>query len=137
MGTWERYGVSKLSNILFSVALDEKLKDQKVYVNACHPGGKLSLCKGGVRWKLPLVLCNLVFMNSENADLNTKSLAVATELMRGPIETYGSWAKPVWNLLGSLIAVKPDFGALTQVNLLFESVNQIECLLQNRNSLLL
>jgi NAD(P)-dependent dehydrogenase (short-subunit alcohol dehydrogenase family) len=81
MSPWERYGVSKLSNILFSVSLDEKLKEQKVYVNACHPG------------------------------------AVATELIRGPINTYGTWVKGLWGFLGGLISVKPDFGALTQLYL--------------------
>ncbi|TPX30144.1 hypothetical protein SmJEL517_g06226 [Synchytrium microbalum] len=35
---WTRYGISKLSNILFTVSLAYKLKDEKVYVNACHPG---------------------------------------------------------------------------------------------------
>ncbi|GAA5882013.1 hypothetical protein JCM3774_003243 [Rhodotorula dairenensis] len=36
--TWERYGQSKLANILFSVALQDRLKDEKIYVNSLHPG---------------------------------------------------------------------------------------------------
>ncbi|TPX39914.1 hypothetical protein SeMB42_g02195 [Synchytrium endobioticum] len=81
LGPWERYGISKLSNILFTMSLDEKLKDQKVYVNSCHPG------------------------------------AVATDLVRGPFETYGPLAKILWGVVGGLIAVKPEVGALTQLYL--------------------
>lgn len=36
--TWERYGQSKLANILFSIALQDRLKDEKIYVNSLHPG---------------------------------------------------------------------------------------------------
>ncbi|KAJ3407473.1 hypothetical protein CcCBS67573_g00587 [Chytriomyces confervae] len=37
MGTWERYGQSKLSNILFSKKLN-KLYGDKIIVNSVHPG---------------------------------------------------------------------------------------------------
>ncbi|GAA5938419.1 uncharacterized protein JCM15063_000730 [Sporobolomyces koalae] len=36
--TWKRYGMSKLSNALFTVALQERLKDENIAVNALHPG---------------------------------------------------------------------------------------------------
>ncbi|KAJ3122128.1 hypothetical protein HK098_003107 [Nowakowskiella sp. JEL0407] len=39
MGTWQRYGQSKLANILFTKSLAEKLADKQVHVNAVHPGG--------------------------------------------------------------------------------------------------
>ncbi|KAI8621233.1 hypothetical protein BC830DRAFT_1058394 [Chytriomyces sp. MP71] len=37
MSVWERYGQSKLANILFSVKLD-KLYGDRIYVNSVHPG---------------------------------------------------------------------------------------------------
>ncbi|GAA6019430.1 hypothetical protein JCM11491_004825 [Sporobolomyces phaffii] len=36
--TWKRYGLSKLSNVLFSVALQERLQGENIKVNSCHPG---------------------------------------------------------------------------------------------------
>lgn len=36
--TWKRYGLSKLANILFSVALQERLNQDNIKVNSCHPG---------------------------------------------------------------------------------------------------
>ncbi|GAA6062952.1 hypothetical protein JCM10212_005342 [Sporobolomyces blumeae] len=36
--TWRRYGQAKLANILFSVELQDQLKDENIKVNACHPG---------------------------------------------------------------------------------------------------
>ncbi|GAA5821268.1 hypothetical protein JCM11251_004543 [Rhodosporidiobolus azoricus] len=37
-GTWARYAQSKLANILFAVALQERLSKSNIHVNACHPG---------------------------------------------------------------------------------------------------
>ncbi|KAF9425327.1 hypothetical protein BGZ76_003317, partial [Entomortierella beljakovae] len=36
--SFQRYGRSKLSNILFAKALARRLKDERVYVNVAHPG---------------------------------------------------------------------------------------------------
>ncbi|GAA5869616.1 hypothetical protein JCM16303_000525 [Sporobolomyces ruberrimus] len=36
--TWKRYGLSKLANILFTVALQDRVKNDNIRVNACHPG---------------------------------------------------------------------------------------------------
>ncbi|GAA6013648.1 hypothetical protein JCM8202_000763 [Rhodotorula sphaerocarpa] len=36
--TWERYGQSKLANILFTNALQDRLQDEKIWVNTLHPG---------------------------------------------------------------------------------------------------
>ncbi|GJN87412.1 hypothetical protein Rhopal_000361-T1 [Rhodotorula paludigena] len=36
--TWHRYGQSKLANILFAVALQERVKGERIYVNSLHPG---------------------------------------------------------------------------------------------------
>ncbi|GAA5831867.1 hypothetical protein JCM3766R1_000132 [Sporobolomyces carnicolor] len=36
--TWKRYGLSKLANVLFSVALAERLKNENIKVNSNHPG---------------------------------------------------------------------------------------------------
>lgn len=36
---WESYGQSKTANVLFSVALDKRLKDKGIDVFAVHPGG--------------------------------------------------------------------------------------------------
>lgn len=38
MGKWKAYGQSKTANILFSVELAKRLKDEGITVNACHPG---------------------------------------------------------------------------------------------------
>lgn len=34
----KRYGRSKLANVLFTKALARRLSNEKVYINACHPG---------------------------------------------------------------------------------------------------
>ncbi|GAA5976459.1 hypothetical protein JCM5350_001695 [Sporobolomyces pararoseus] len=45
--TWRRYGMSKLANVLFSVALQERLKGENIKVNSCHPGNvATSLTRG-------------------------------------------------------------------------------------------
>ncbi|KAF9369116.1 hypothetical protein CPB97_003899 [Podila verticillata] len=36
--TFQRYGRSKLANLLFAKALARRLKDERVYVNITHPG---------------------------------------------------------------------------------------------------
>ncbi|KAJ3122125.1 hypothetical protein HK098_003104 [Nowakowskiella sp. JEL0407] len=38
MSTWQRYGQSKLANVLFTKSLAEKLAGKQVFVNAIHPG---------------------------------------------------------------------------------------------------
>ncbi|KAJ3129920.1 hypothetical protein HK098_007674 [Nowakowskiella sp. JEL0407] len=38
MTPWERYGQSKLANILFTKSLAARLGDKQVYVNSIHPG---------------------------------------------------------------------------------------------------
>ncbi|KAI9239388.1 MAG: hypothetical protein BYD32DRAFT_450271 [Podila humilis] len=35
---FQRYGRSKLANLLFAKALARRLKDERVYVNIAHPG---------------------------------------------------------------------------------------------------
>ena len=34
----QRYGISKLSNILFTVELNKRLEGKQVYANSLHPG---------------------------------------------------------------------------------------------------
>ncbi|BGP30779.1 hypothetical protein JCM10296v2_002536 [Rhodotorula toruloides] len=47
--TWTRYGQSKLANILFATALQERLKDENIHVNSLHPGNiHTSLTRGPV-----------------------------------------------------------------------------------------
>ncbi|POY72619.1 hypothetical protein BMF94_4447 [Rhodotorula taiwanensis] len=36
--TWQRYGQSKLANVLFTTALQERVQNEKIYVNTLHPG---------------------------------------------------------------------------------------------------
>jgi len=36
--TWSRYGLSKAANILFTIALQDRLKNDNIKVNCCHPG---------------------------------------------------------------------------------------------------
>ncbi|CAI2182776.1 12224_t:CDS:2 [Funneliformis geosporum] len=36
--TWQRYGTSKLANILFTESLSKRLEGKEVYVNSIHPG---------------------------------------------------------------------------------------------------
>ncbi|GAA5898514.1 SDR family oxidoreductase [Sporobolomyces salmoneus] len=36
--TWTRYGLSKLTNVLFSVGLNERIQGDNIKVNSCHPG---------------------------------------------------------------------------------------------------
>ncbi|TPX44240.1 hypothetical protein SeMB42_g02610 [Synchytrium endobioticum] len=81
LGIWERYGISKLSNILFTLELNRKLKDHKVYCNSCHPG------------------------------------FVATELMRGPVASYGSLMGTMNKIYEAFFTVKPEIGARTQIYL--------------------
>ncbi|KAJ3122126.1 hypothetical protein HK098_003105 [Nowakowskiella sp. JEL0407] len=38
LSSWQRYGQSKLANILFTKSLAEKLAGKQVFVNAVHPG---------------------------------------------------------------------------------------------------
>ena len=39
---WQAYGQSKTANILFSVALENRLKDKGIHTYALHPGGILT-----------------------------------------------------------------------------------------------
>ena len=79
MGPWERYGQSKLSNILFSRGLHKRYFDKGILANSVHPG-----------W-------------------------VATELIRGPNETYGKLFSYFMTGLNNLFAISPPNGALTQL----------------------
>lgn len=36
--TWSRYGLSKAANILFTIALQDRLKNDNIKVNCLHPG---------------------------------------------------------------------------------------------------
>lgn len=47
--TWQRYGQSKLANIHFAVALQERLQGENIRVNTLHPGNiNTSLMRGPV-----------------------------------------------------------------------------------------
>ncbi|TPX30143.1 hypothetical protein SmJEL517_g06225 [Synchytrium microbalum] len=62
--TWERYGTSKLANILFTVGLDERLKDAKVYCNSLHPGGVSTELIRGPNQSYPWLAPLGAFINS-------------------------------------------------------------------------
>jgi len=38
LSTWQRYGVSKLANVLFTNSLAKRLEGKEVYANSIHPG---------------------------------------------------------------------------------------------------
>ncbi|KAI9335267.1 hypothetical protein BDR26DRAFT_839423 [Obelidium mucronatum] len=78
MGVWDRYGQSKLANVLFTKQLN-KLYGDKIIVNSVHPG----------------------FVN--------------TDLTRGVVANYGSWFKPVMDLVKRVSALSPQEGALTSL----------------------
>ncbi|GAA5961040.1 hypothetical protein JCM3765_006511 [Sporobolomyces pararoseus] len=47
--TWNRYGQSKVANILFSLALQDRLKGLNIRVNSCHPGNVATTLNRGAQ----------------------------------------------------------------------------------------
>jgi len=52
-GPWKRYGQSKLANILFAKELSERLKDERIFSNATHPGSVNTELNRGIMASYP------------------------------------------------------------------------------------
>lgn len=103
MGTWARYGQSKLANILFTRGLHKRY-GSRIYVNSVHPGRRYDATLGLFVWRRCNPRCDTGF--------------VSTELMRGPVSAWGSFMRPVVSLVFSvfkLAALRADQGAWTSL----------------------
>ncbi|CAH1760046.1 14592_t:CDS:2 [Entrophospora sp. SA101] len=82
----ERYGVSKLSNILFTVELNKRLEGKQVYANSLHPGViKTELTRGLVdnwgRWVVPFIkLGGLLLLTPDDGALTSLYCATSPEI---------------------------------------------------------
>nr|CAG8594058.1 14040_t:CDS:2 [Entrophospora candida]CAG8601672.1 3215_t:CDS:2 [Entrophospora candida] len=82
----ERYGVSKLSNILFTVELNKRLEGKQVYANSLHPGSiHTELFRGIIdnwgRWVVPfLSLVNYALLTPDDGALTTLYCATSPEI---------------------------------------------------------
>ncbi|CAG8534876.1 4342_t:CDS:2 [Ambispora leptoticha] len=86
-GIWQRYGQSKLANILFTLELDRRLKDKAVYCNTLHPGyikTELygSVTEGWASLTAPIIsISNALFAKSpEDGSLNQLYAATSPEI---------------------------------------------------------
>ncbi|KAI8802832.1 hypothetical protein BJ742DRAFT_831580 [Cladochytrium replicatum] len=112
MSTVQRYGQSKLANILFSKSIAEKYEGKQIWVNSVHPGvvdtellrGPYALAEQA-GWKAkPLVFLGKLFMplmqiNPQQGALTTLYAATSTEIVekdyRGQyFVPYGKLEKP-------------------------------------------
>ncbi|CAJ0634031.1 16564_t:CDS:2 [Entrophospora sp. SA101] len=81
-----RYGVSKLSNILFTVELNKRLEGKQVYANTLHPGAiKTELTRGLVDnwgiWLVPFIkLAGLVKLTPDDGALTSLYCATSPEI---------------------------------------------------------
>ncbi|KAF9429866.1 hypothetical protein BGZ76_001086 [Entomortierella beljakovae] len=87
IGTFTRYGRSKLANILFASALARRLENEQVYVNSVHPGfvkTELTRYAGDVYGHGPMAAFNafrdLVAMKPMHACLTQLYLATSPEV---------------------------------------------------------
>ncbi|CAJ0871523.1 3562_t:CDS:10 [Entrophospora sp. SA101] len=82
----ERYGVSKLSNILFTVELNKRLEGKQVYANSLHPGSiHTELFRGIIdnwgRWVVPFLnLVNYALLTPDDGALTTLYCATSPEI---------------------------------------------------------
>ncbi|CAH1757429.1 14547_t:CDS:2 [Entrophospora sp. SA101] len=73
----ERYGVSKLSNILFTVELNKRLEGKQVYANSLHPG----IIDNWGRWVVPFLnLVNYALLTPDDGALTTLYCATSPEI---------------------------------------------------------
>ncbi|RKO89695.1 hypothetical protein BDK51DRAFT_35306 [Blyttiomyces helicus] len=98
MGDWGRYGQSKLSNILFSRALDKRYGEKGIYVNSVHPAPEYLTPPP----PHPMLPFQPGYVNSE--------------LTRGVKQGWVGWImSPLIWLSNSTLAIPPYEGALTSL----------------------
>ncbi|KAJ3122127.1 hypothetical protein HK098_003106 [Nowakowskiella sp. JEL0407] len=112
MDNWQRYGQSKLANILFTKSLVEKLAGKKIYVNALHPGVvNTELIRGPIAeidknptlimkfFKSLTFIYRFIFLSPENGALTQLYCATSEEIVTKNYNgeyfvPYGKLAKP-------------------------------------------
>ena len=106
MSNWARYGVSKLSNILFTHELNKRFGDKGVYANALHPGFvRTELLRGPMGYgtfgailsNISLILTYPFSIDAPRGALTSLYLATSPEVEKEEIKDqyYVPLAKPM------------------------------------------
>ncbi|KAF9374702.1 hypothetical protein CPC16_001108 [Podila verticillata] len=108
---FQRYGRSKLANLLFAKALARRLKDERVYVNIAHPGYVATeLNRQGETTFGKLALTQLYYAVSpeiENKDIRGRYfIPIANELDPNPIAFDEDLQERLWSWTENIVREK-------------------------------